>query len=130
MRNTFVDRQQTELNATDKSDGIQCSVFQLSPPSAFVSPPKYRLLCYRWDYINGEHNTPGPHVHTPTIYYETLDKAALKSRLESVVLSRPRQQRGMDSQVIKGSYLGFCQCHGCVFLISYLFECGNFYDGV
>ncbi len=63
------------------------------PPYAFVFLPKYRLLCYRWDYINGEHNTPWPHVHTLTIYYETLDRAALKSLLESVFLSRPTPQR-------------------------------------
>lgn len=73
-------------------------------PCAFVFLPKYRLLRYSRDYINGEHNTPGPHVHTLTIYYETLDSAALKSLLESVVLSRPGPQRWMDTEVFKGSY--------------------------
>lgn len=90
---------------------MQCFL-PLPPPCAFVFLPKYRLLGYRWDYINGEHNTPGPHVHTLIIYYETLDRAALKSLLESVVLSRPRPQRGMDTWPLKGVTSGFLNARG------------------
>lgn len=114
-----------QINVTESN-----AVFLNSPPPyAFVFLPKYRLLCYRWDYINGEHNTPGPHVHTLTIYYETLDRTALKSLQESVFLSRPRPQRWMDTLFIKRSYLGVSQSQEGVFLTSYLFECGGFYDG-
>lgn len=95
-----------QINVTESN-----AVFLSSPlPYAFVFLPKYRLLYYRWDYINGEHDTPRPHVHTLTICYETLDTAALKSLLESVVLSRPWPQRWMGTQVIKRSYLGVSQC--------------------
>lgn len=98
-----------QINVTESN-----ALFLISPPPcAFVFLPKYRLLCYRWDYINGEHNTAGPHVHTLTIYYETLDRADLKSLLESLVLSRPRPQRWMATQVIKGIPLCFWMSGGC-----------------
>lgn len=100
------------------------AVFLSSPPPySLVFLPKYTLLCYRWDYINGDRDTPGPHVHTLTIYYETLDRAAHESSW-SLWFSHDPGHRGEWTHRSLESCLS--QCQEGVVLTSSLFKSGSF----